>query len=303
MIRRERRSLGFIVGVILVTLFAVLCIVPLVYMILVSFADTTTMYIRWEDIKLFDFFNYRYLFENRNFGRPILNSLIVVVISVIAVDLLSCSMAYGFAKKPIPGKKGLFNLVLATMMIPTQVVFISLYVMMRQWHLLNTYIALVIPLIGAFGVFMMRQFIQGVANDFVEAAQIDGQAGPHHPGHLYLQLRVERAAVAAHCRDQKRDADPHRGDQLPYQLFCHQLWSSHGCGHPFLPGAVHPLLPHAEAVCGGHCPGRRQGMSIPLPVPLNAEHAPWPCKIRHCPVGAAQRPGYQGDIKHALRFR
>ena len=60
------------------------------------------------------------------------------------------------------------------MMIPTQVVFISLYVMMRQWHLLNTYIALVIPLIGAFGVFMMRQFIQGVANDFVEAAQIDG---------------------------------------------------------------------------------------------------------------------------------
>ena len=170
MIRRERRSVRFVVGVILVTLFAILCIVPLVYMVLVSFADTSTMYIRWEDIKLFDFFN----FENRNFGRPILNSLIVVVVSVVAVDLVSCSMAYGFAKKPIPGKKGLFNLVLATMMIPTQVVFISLYVMMRQWHLLNTYIALVIPLIGAFGVFMMRQFIQGVANDFIEAAQIDG---------------------------------------------------------------------------------------------------------------------------------
>ena len=169
MIRRERRSLRFVVGVVLVTLFAILCIVPLVYMVLVSFADTSTMYIHWDDIKLFDFFNYRYLFENRNFGRPILNSLIVVVVSVVAVDLVSCSMAYGFAKKPIPGKKGLFNLVLATMMIPTQVVFISLYVMMRQWHLLNTYIALVIPLIGAFGVFMMRQFIQGVANDFIEA--------------------------------------------------------------------------------------------------------------------------------------
>lgn len=174
MIRRKYRSPHFIVGVILVTLFALLCIVPLIYMILVSFANTTTMYIRWEDIKLFDFFNYRYLFENRKFGRPLLNSLIVVVLSVAAVDLLSCSMAYGFAKKPIPGKKAIFNLVLATMMIPTQVVFISLYVMMRQWHLLNSYIALVIPLIGAFGVFMMRQFIQGVPNDFIEAARIDG---------------------------------------------------------------------------------------------------------------------------------
>ena len=174
MIQRERRGWRFVVGVILVTLFAALCIVPLIYMILVSFADTTTMYIRWSDIKLFDFFNYRYLFENRNFGRPILNSLIVVVVSVVAVDLVSCSMAYGFAKKPIPGKKGLFNIVLSTMMIPTQVVFISLYVMMRQWHLLNTYIALVIPLVGAFGVFMMRQFISGVPNDFMEAAQIDG---------------------------------------------------------------------------------------------------------------------------------
>ena len=103
MIRRERRSVRFVVGVILVTLFAILCIVPLVYMVLVSFADTSTMYIRWEDIKLFDFFNYRYLFENRNFGRPILNSLIVVVVSVVAVDLVSCSMA--LPKSPFLARK------------------------------------------------------------------------------------------------------------------------------------------------------------------------------------------------------
>lgn len=174
MIRNERRSWRFVVGVILVTLFALFCIVPLIYMILVSFAHTSTMYIKWDDIKLFDFSNYVYLFQNRDFARPILNSLIVVIISVIAVDLVSCTMAYGFEKKPIPGKKGLFNIVLSTMMIPTQVVFISLCVMMRKWHMLNTYIALVIPLIGAFGIFMMRQFIRSVPNDFIEAAQIDG---------------------------------------------------------------------------------------------------------------------------------
>ena len=168
MIKNERRSARFVIGVILVTLFALMCIVPLIYMILVSFADTTTMYIKWEDVDLLDFSNYIYLFENREFGRPILNSLIVVVISVIVVDIVSCTMAYGFEKKPI------FNMVLATMMIPTQVVFISLYVMMRKWGMLNTYIALVIPLVGAFGIFMMRQFVRGVPNDFIEAAQIDG---------------------------------------------------------------------------------------------------------------------------------
>ena len=174
MIRNERRSARFVIGVILVTLFALMCIVPLIYMILVSFVDTTTMYIKWEDVDLLDFSNYIYLFENREFGRPILNSLIVVVISVIVVDIVSCTMAYGFEKKPVPGKGPLFNLVLATMMIPTQVVFISLYVMMRKWGMLNTYIALVIPLVGAFGIFMMRQFVRGVPNDFIEAAQIDG---------------------------------------------------------------------------------------------------------------------------------
>ena len=58
MIRRERRGWRFVVGVILVTFFAFLCIVPLVYMVLVSFAETTTMYIKWDDIRLFDFFNY-----------------------------------------------------------------------------------------------------------------------------------------------------------------------------------------------------------------------------------------------------
>ena len=109
MIRNERRSCALCRRCDLVTLFALMCIVPLIYMILVSFADTTTMYIQWEDIDLFDFSNYIYLFENREFGRPILNSLIVVVISVIVVDLVSCTMAYGFEKKPMPGKRAAFQ--------------------------------------------------------------------------------------------------------------------------------------------------------------------------------------------------
>lgn len=174
MTKSDKKKPRYYIGVVLVTLFALLCVIPLIYMICISFAQTSTMYIKFDDIDFTDFSNYVYLFVNKNFGRPLLNSLIVVVASVILVDIVSCTMAYGFEKKPIPGKKPLFNMVLATMMIPTQVVFISLYVMIRKANLMNSYVALVIPLIGAFGVFMMRQFIRGVPNDFIEAAQIDG---------------------------------------------------------------------------------------------------------------------------------
>lgn len=184
MVKSDKRSLRFYLGTALVTLFAVLCVAPLLYMIMVSFADTTTLYIRWQDIKWFDFSNYEYLFVSRNFGRPLWNSIVMVVLSCVLVDIISCTMAYGFEKKPIPGKNVLFNIVLATMMIPTQVVFISLFVMMRQMKLLNTYIALVIPLIGAFGIFLMRQFIHGVPNELMEAAEIDGC------GELGIFLRI-----------------------------------------------------------------------------------------------------------------
>lgn len=229
MVKSDRKRASFYIGVVLVTLFAMLCVIPLIYMICVSFAHTSTMYIKFDDIDFTDFSNYIYLFVNKDFGRPLLNSLIVVVASVIVVDLVSCTMAYGFEKKPIPGKKPMFNMVLATMMIPTQVVFISLYVMMRKANMLNTYVALVIPLVGAFGVFMMRQFIRSVPNDFIEAAQIDGCSelriylrvgaadGPareDHPRRVHLQLGLEHVPLAPHRHHQERDADPDPGNIL-----------------------------------------------------------------------------------------
>ena len=95
MVKSDRKRASFYIGVVLVTLFAMLCVIPLIYMICVSFAHTSTMYIKFDDIDFTDFSNYIYLFVNKDFGRPLLNSLIVVVASVIVVDLVSCTMAYG----------------------------------------------------------------------------------------------------------------------------------------------------------------------------------------------------------------
>lgn len=100
MTKSDKKKPRYYIGVVLVTLFALLCVIPLIYMICVSFAQTSTMYIKFDDIDFTDFSNYVYLFVNKNFGRPLLNSLIVVVASVILVDIVSCTMPMALRRSP-----------------------------------------------------------------------------------------------------------------------------------------------------------------------------------------------------------
>ena len=77
-------------------------------------------------------------------------------------------------KKPIPGKETLFQGYLATMMIPGQVTLIPMFLMINALGWTNTYRALILPMVGAFGIFLMRQFMEGLPNELLEAAEIDG---------------------------------------------------------------------------------------------------------------------------------
>lgn len=91
-------------------------------------------------------------------------------------NLLFCSMlGYALAHLNFPGKKIIFGAVLGTLMIPGLVVFIPQFVLVVNMGLANTLAALILPfLVGPFGVFLMRQFFQGIPRDLVEAARIDG---------------------------------------------------------------------------------------------------------------------------------
>lgn len=70
MVKSDRKRASFYIGVVLVTLFAMLCVIPLIYMICVSFAHTSTMYIKFDDIDFTDFSNYIYLFVNQGLRPP-----------------------------------------------------------------------------------------------------------------------------------------------------------------------------------------------------------------------------------------
>ena len=96
----------------------------------------------------------------------------------MAVIFTSTLIGYVFAKYEFRGKKVLFVILLATMMVPPQVTMIPRYLMIQEMHLFNTIWALIVPgLVSAFSIYMARQFIADLPDSICEAAKMDG-AGP-----------------------------------------------------------------------------------------------------------------------------
>lgn len=160
-------------AVIILTAFAALCIFPFIYMLLLSFTESKTLTIHFSDIR-FDFVNYIYIMKKADFVYALKNSVIVVVGSCILNGIMCAMAAYGFEKKKFPGKEFLFGIYIATLMVPGQVTMIPLFIMMRNVGLLNQYITLMLPILNAFGVFLVRQFMSGLPDELLEAAKVDG---------------------------------------------------------------------------------------------------------------------------------
>jgi len=173
---RERRFLFSPWHLVLLPLAAVM-LLPLAWTVIASFetfAETQHFppilrpaTLRWQ--------NYQEVLQLSPFPRWFLNTLIVTVLVVIA-NLLTCSLAgYTFARLRFFGRDAVFLLVLATLMIPFQVIMIPTFLIVRKLGLIDTLWALVVPnLTGAFGVFLLRQFFKTLPIELEEAARIDG---------------------------------------------------------------------------------------------------------------------------------
>jgi len=133
--------------------------------------------------------NYARAMGAGNFGRYAMNSLLLGAANVVTNVLLSALAGYAFARLRFPGRNVLFLLVLATLMVPYQVTIIPLFVIVRHIPLfggndllgqggigwINSYWGLIVPgAVGAFGIFMLRQFFQTLPNELEDAARIDG---------------------------------------------------------------------------------------------------------------------------------
>jgi multiple sugar transport system permease protein len=124
---------------------------------------------------------YRALMDAMPMWRIILNSLGIAIIST-SLQLITGSMAgYGFGRLKFRGKNVVFALYLATLMVPLQVLVVPLFIEMKMLNLQDTYMALLAPSVAsAFGVFLLKQAVEGVPRELDEAATLDGA------GHLRI---------------------------------------------------------------------------------------------------------------------
>ncbi|HOB58061.1 MAG TPA: carbohydrate ABC transporter permease [Rhodoglobus sp.] len=117
---------------------------------------------------------YGQLFTELDFGRYLINTVIVVLIGFVGL-LLMAMAGYAFAKFDFRGRRWMFFLVLATMMIPVQVTMIPTYLILNGMKLTNTLVGIALPtLVSGFSIFLFRQFMSTIPTEMLEAARLDG---------------------------------------------------------------------------------------------------------------------------------
>jgi len=119
--------------------------------------------------------NFTKLIDRLDFPRYFINSTLVALVVTAGNLVFAPMLGYALAKLRFRGKGLLMALVLSTLMVPAAATMVPLFVLMSKLELVNTYPGLFLPfLAGAFGVFLTRQFFQGLPDELLEAARIDG---------------------------------------------------------------------------------------------------------------------------------
>jgi multiple sugar transport system permease protein len=177
--RRRRSNTGQIVLWIIAIIAVILVLLPLAYMVSASFTPEGQVE-QWPLMpwpKGFTFDNYKTLLNEPDvyIGRWYINSIVITCAITLAVLALSSITAYAFARLQFPGRDWIFYVCLSTLMIPFQATLLPIYLMMRNFHLLNTYWAVILPpLASVFGTFLLRQFFLQFPRELEEAAIVDG---------------------------------------------------------------------------------------------------------------------------------
>ncbi|OGC02194.1 sugar ABC transporter permease [candidate division KSB1 bacterium RBG_16_48_16] len=172
--RKTLGKVGLHLGLLLVSLLTLL---PFIWMLSASFMENgaaSTFPPRFVP-KHVVFDQYLFLFQRMNLGRFFLNSLLLAV-SVTLVSLLVNSLAgFAFAKFSFRGKRPIFLVLLASMVVPGQITMLPVFLLLNKMGLLNTYFGIIIPgTASIFGIFLINQYLKSVPDSLLEAARIDG---------------------------------------------------------------------------------------------------------------------------------
>ena len=200
--RRSRRRwwLPFSAWHLLLMPTALLFLLPLVWMLTTSFMSDKEINVfppRWFPSHI-DFGGYTQLFHDSGILRWTVNTTIVTAIAVVS-HMILCSLAgYGFARLKFDGRNTSFFLMIATIMIPIQLLMIPTFVMFSRMHIIDTLAAAFVPwLASAFGIFLMRQFFLALPVDLEDAGRMDGCNRFQVLWHIVLPLARPALATLA----------------------------------------------------------------------------------------------------------
>ncbi len=172
--KKRRKAIGYYLISIII---AIIVVIPFFWMLSTSLKTKGALMalpVQWipEEPSLD---SYKEVFKRFPFLRAAFNSLFITI-TYTFITVISASMAaFAFTKIKFPAGNIIFKIYLASMMIPTQVTLIPLFIVMNRMDLVNSYGSVILPsLFKAFGIFLMVQNMRSIPNDFIEAAKIDG---------------------------------------------------------------------------------------------------------------------------------
>ncbi|MCD6385009.1 carbohydrate ABC transporter permease, partial [Candidatus Sumerlaeota bacterium] len=161
--------------------YLILCIVtvimlfPFVYMFVTACKDDAQLIQKSFFPSPWHLENFYKAWTKEPFTTFLFNSTGVAVITMILAVLLSAMGGFALSKYRFRGRNLLFTSIIATMMVPGQVTMIPNFLISARLGILDSYIGLIVPVLPlAFGIFMMRQFIQAVPDSLIESARVDG---------------------------------------------------------------------------------------------------------------------------------
>ena len=161
-------------GAILIT---IIMLFPMYWMLVSSLKSSEELLLAvptlWPETLRWD--NYSNVLRRSPFGLYFFNTMVSTFFLMLGELFLGVSAAYGFSKGKFKGKNVLFMLVLGALMVPIQVTFVPIYVMVTRLGWLNTFAGIVVPnLVSAYFIFMLRQTFMAVDDSYLEAGRVDG---------------------------------------------------------------------------------------------------------------------------------
>ena len=173
--RRAPLRLSSVLIYLMLVAGGLVMVIPFVWMIATSLKPAKEVFLGYFFPLAPTLENYALVLNKVPFARWYLNSLVVATCTTLSVAFFDSLTGFVLAKYEFPGKNVIFVFILSTLMVPTEMLVIPWFILSNNLNWVDTYWGIMFPgVITAFGTFLMKQFMEGVPSELLDAARMDG---------------------------------------------------------------------------------------------------------------------------------